>query len=79
MKTSPPKKEQALWVGILDFPGLKSLLFSLTGRQRKIILLSRKENAFYQPIICEYKLLEQKHEKLINSYLSKEEETTFSP
>lgn len=39
-----PKEE--LWVSILDVPALRSFLFTLTGRHRKIILLLRKENAF---------------------------------
>ena len=79
MKTSSPKKELAVSPHIRP-SSAESLFFSLTGRQRKIILLLRKENAFYHPIICEYKLLpEWKHEKLINNYLSKEEEARVKP
>ena len=51
-----PKKELAVSWRVRP-SSTESLFFSLTGRQRKIILLLRKENAFYHPIICEYKLL----------------------
>lgn len=56
MKTSSPKKELAVSWHVRP-SSAESLFFALTGRQRKIILLLRKENAFYHPIICEYKLL----------------------